>query len=148
MVVVAASAAFGWILVREGAAQQVATLMLSIASDATTFMLAANLLLLVAGMFLDTIVIVLLATPLLMPAVQAFGVDPVQFGVVMVLNLMIGLMTPPVGLLLFVLSRISGLDVWQTTRACLPFMVPLVVVLVAISVWPPLTLALPTYFFR
>jgi len=148
MIIVAASTGFGWILVREGAAQQVTQLMLAVASDPTTFMLATNLLLLFAGMFLDTIVVVLIATPLLLPAMQSFGVDPVQFGVVMVLNLMIGLMTPPVGLLLFVLSRIAGLDIWETTKGCAPFMVPLVVVLIAISVFPPLTLALPTYFFR
>lgn len=148
MILVAVSASFGWILVREGAARQVAELMLAIAADALSFMLAANILLFACGMFLDTIVIVLLATPLLLPAVQAFGVDPVQFGIVMVLNLMLGLMTPPVGLLLFVLARIAGLDVWETTRACLPFMAPLLAVLLAISLWPPLTLALPTLVFR
>jgi tripartite ATP-independent transporter DctM subunit len=148
MILVAVSTAFGWILIREGTPQRVAHLMLGIAHDATSFLLAASVLLLFCGMFLDTIVIVLLATPLLLPAMQGFGIDPVQFGIVMVLNLMIGLMTPPVGLLLFVLSRIAGLDVWATTKACFPFMLPLLVVLVAICLYPPLTLALPIFFFR
>jgi tripartite ATP-independent transporter DctM subunit len=148
MIMVSCSVVFGWILVRENVASQFTQLMLSFAAEPWQAMAALNVLLLIAGMFMDTIALILIATPLILPVLQQFQIDPVQFGVVMILNLMIGLMTPPVGLLLFVLSRISGLSFLQTTRACLPFILPLAAVLALISAYPPLTLFLPTLLYR
>ena len=148
MIMVASSVIFGWVLVREKAAQGFTELMLQVATTPVEMMLVLNVILLVAGMFMDTIAIILIATPFFLPALTAMKIDVVQFGVVMVLNLMIGLMTPPVGLLLFVLSRIAQLDFWTTTKACAPFMIPLFVVLVLISLVPGLTLWLPNLVYR
>ncbi len=148
MLMVAASTLFGWVLVRENAAQQFSEFMLTYASSPEAALVALNLLLLVAGMFLETIAVILIAVPIVMPVVTQFGIDPVQFGIIMVLNLMIGLMTPPVGLLLFVMSKIGGIDFWSTFRACAPFLVPLGAVLLIVTFVPWVSLALPRLIFQ
>jgi tripartite ATP-independent transporter DctM subunit len=148
MLMVGASTLFGWVLVRENAAQQFTTFMLSFATSPEVALIVLNLLLLVAGMFLETIAIILIAVPIVMPVVKQFGIDPVQFGIIMVLNLMIGLMTPPVGLLLFVMSKIGGIDFWRTFRACAPFLLPIGVVLLIVTFVPWVSLALPRLIFR
>ena len=148
MLMVAASTLFGWVLVRENAAQQFSEFMLTYASSPEAALVALNLLLLVAGMFLETIAVILIAVPIVMPVVTQFGIDPVQFGIIMVLNLMIGLMTPPVGLLLFVMSKIGGIDFWSTFRACAPFLVPLGAVLLIVTFFPWVSLALPRLIFQ
>jgi tripartite ATP-independent transporter DctM subunit len=148
MIMVAASVLFGWILVRENVALQFSQSMLALASEPWQALLILNLLLLIAGMIMETIAVILILTPIVLPVLEAFAIDPVQFGVIMVLNLMIGLMTPPIGLLLFVMARLGQLDLLATTRACLPFMLPLFVVLLLISLFPPLTLFLPALVYR
>ena len=148
MLMVGASSLFGWILVRENAAQEFTRMMLGAIQEPWQALLILNLILLVAGMFLETIAIILIAVPIFMPVLTQFGIDPVHFGIVMVLNLMIGLMTPPVGLLLFVMARISGLDFYATFRACLPFLVPIVAVLILVTFVPAIPLALPNFFMR
>jgi TRAP-type C4-dicarboxylate transport system permease large subunit len=139
---------FGAILVREQVAQDFTRLLLQIASEPWQVMLALNVMLLIAGMFLDTIAIILIVTPVILPALHASGIDLVQFGVVMVLNLMIGLITPPVGLLLFVLARIARLDFAATVRACTPFVVPMLLVLLLVALVPSVSLLLPEIVYR
>lgn len=148
MVLVAASTAFGWVLVRENAALQFSQALLSVATSPWQAMLVLNVILLIVGTFMETIAIILILTPIFVPVLAQFGIDPVQFGIVMVLNLMVGLMTPPVGLLLFVLARIARLDLLATIRACAPFMLPLLVALAAISFVPEVTLLLPRLLYR
>jgi tripartite ATP-independent transporter DctM subunit len=148
MIMVGASVLFGWILVRENVASQFTRFMLGVASEPWQAMLMLNVILLISGMFMETIAVILILTPIVTPVLQTFAIDPVQFGVVMVLNLMIGLMTPPIGLLLFVMARLGQMDLFRTTRACLPFMLPLFVVLLLASVVPEVTLALPRLVFR
>jgi len=77
------------------------------------------------------------------PAAISYGIDPVQFGVIMVLNLILGTIHPPIGVVLFVVTRIAGVSFEVMSRAILPWLVPLLVVLLAITIWPPLTLWLP-----
>ena len=79
---------------------------------------------------------------------ERIGVDPIQFGVIMVLNLCIGLLTPPVGIIVFILGRIAGISFEQATRAVLPFMVPLLVTLGLVTYWPEMVLYLPTLWYR
>ncbi len=148
MVMVACSVVFGAILVREQVAQDFTRLLLQIASEPWQVMLALNIMLLLAGMFLDTIAIILIVTPVILPTLHAAGIDLVHFGVVMVLNLMIGLITPPVGLLLFVLARIARLDFAATVRACTPFIVPMLLVLLLVALVPSLSLFLPEITYR
>jgi len=148
MIMSAGAIVFGWVLVRENFASEFVAFMLALASEPWQCMLALNVALLICGMFMDPLPILLIFTPLVLPVLETYGIDVVQFGVVMVLNLMIGMMTPPIGGLCFVLSRISGLPLSRTFRACVPFYLPLGMVLVLISVWPPFTLWLPRLVFQ
>jgi tripartite ATP-independent transporter DctM subunit len=107
------------------------------------FLVVANLLFLVLGCLLDTTTLLLVLVPLLLPAARALGVDLVHFGVVIVVNMMIGLLTPPYGVLLFVLSGLSGAPVKDIVRELLPFIAALVAVLVLLIFFPSLVLALP-----
>jgi TRAP-type C4-dicarboxylate transport system permease large subunit len=102
-----------------------------------------NLFLLVIGCFMETVVAILIITPMLMPVIVKVGIDPLHFGLVMVLNLMIGLLTPPFGMVLFVMAGVSGLSFERVVRATLPFLIPLLSVLFLITVFPPLVTWLP-----
>jgi tripartite ATP-independent transporter DctM subunit len=147
MLMVSASAAFGWILVRENIAAEFSGAILALASNPWQALLLLNLILLVAGMFMETVVTILILTPIMLPVLDTYGISHVQFGVIMVLNLMLGLMTPPIGLLLFVMARIARMDIASVTRACAPFMIPIFVVLILTSLFPAITLTVPRLFF-
>jgi TRAP-type C4-dicarboxylate transport system permease large subunit len=103
----------------------------------------ANLLILFVGCFIDTIAAITILVPILLPIVLKLGIDPVHFGLIITLNLMIGLLHPPLGMVLFVLARIAKLSVERTTVAILPWLVPLLGALIAITYIPELTLWLP-----
>ena len=147
MLMVSASAVFGWILVRENIAAAFSAAILSLASEPWQALILLNIILLIAGMFMETVAIILILTPIIVPVLAAFGIDHVQFGVIMVLNLMIGLITPPIGLLLFVMARVADTDLTTVIRACIPFMLPLLAVLILISLFPALTLTIPNLIF-
>jgi tripartite ATP-independent transporter DctM subunit len=106
-------------------------------------LLLVNAVFLVLGCFLDTAVMLLVFVPMLLPAVAAVGIDPVHFGVVVVLNMMIGLITPPFGMLLFVTQALTGIPMRDTLREGWPFIVALLVLLLVVTLWPDLVLALP-----
>jgi len=148
MIMTSGAIVFGWVLVRENFAANFVTFMLSFASEPWQCMLVLNVALLICGMLMDPLPILLIFTPLVMPVLKVYAIDPVQFGVVMVLNLMIGMLTPPIGGLCFVLARISGLPLARVFRACAPYYLPLGVVLILISVFPPLTLWLPNLLLK
>src|SRR5205085_4069860 len=107
------------------------------------FLLMANLLILFVGCFIDTVAAITILVPILLPIVLKLGIDPIHFGLVMTLNLMIGLLHPPLGMVLFVLARVSKMSVERTTVAILPWLVPLLLALIAITYIPELTLWLP-----
>ncbi len=141
--IVTAASIFAWLLTTTQAAQALADWILSITSNKWMFLLLANLLILFVGCFIDTIAAITILVPILLPIVLKLGIDPVQFGLIVTLNLMIGLMTPPLGMVLFVLARISKLSVERATMAILPWLIPLLLGLVAITYIPALTLWLP-----
>jgi TRAP-type C4-dicarboxylate transport system permease large subunit len=107
------------------------------------FLMLVNILMLLVGCFLDTIAAITILVPILLPVATRYGVDPVHFGLIMTLNLMIGLLHPPLGMVLFVLSRVAKLSVERTTMAILPWLVPLVLALLLITFVPAITLWLP-----
>ncbi len=107
------------------------------------YLMIVNIVLLVVGCFMEAIAAMLILVPILVPPALALGIDPIQFGLVFVLNLMIGTITPPVGVVLYVTAKVAGISFERVTRATLPFIVPLLVVLAAITLWPPLTTWLP-----
>jgi TRAP-type C4-dicarboxylate transport system permease large subunit len=106
-----------------------------------------NLLMLVLGMFMELVPIMFILAPIVFPWLAGMGVSEVQFGVVMVLNLMIGMITPPIGLNLMVLSAITGVDVMRIFRAAVPYVWALLVVLLLITYIPALTLFVPHLFY-
>src|SRR5690606_2588446 len=148
LIIVGAASLFGWVLTTTRVTETGTAGLLSITTDPLLLLLIINVILLVIGCFMETIAAISILVPVLMPAVEKLGIDPVQFGVIMVLNLMIGLLTPPVGLVLFVLSRVAKLSFDRTAMAVLPFLIPLLFVLVLISVFPSLTLYLPALWYR
>jgi len=145
--IVAAATLFNWVLARERVPQQVAELLLGITDDPLLMLLLINLLLLFLGMFMEALAVMVLTVPVLMPVIAALGIDPVHFGLVLTLNLMMGLLTPPMGIGLFVVAKVGGIPLQQLIRAVLPFFVPLVVALVLITAFPQITLFLPDLVF-
>jgi TRAP-type C4-dicarboxylate transport system permease large subunit len=142
--IVTAASIFAWLLTVSQAAQLFADFMFSLTDNWWMFLIIVNILLLVVGAFLDTIAAISILVPILMPIAARYGIDPVHLGVIIALNLMIGLLTPPVGMVLFVLSRISKLSVEKTTLAILPWMIPLFLALGLITFIPAITMWLPT----
>jgi tripartite ATP-independent transporter DctM subunit len=148
LIIVGAASLFGWVLTTTRVTETVAQALLSISTDPLVLLLIINVLLLVVGCFMETIAAISILVPILMPVVVQAGIDPVQFGIVMVLNLMLGLLTPPVGMVLFVLARVGKLSFDRTVKAVLPLLIPLLAVLALISLVPEFTLWLPTLWYR
>jgi len=107
------------------------------------YLAIVNVLLLVVGCFMEALSAMLVLIPILVPTALALGIDPVQFGLVFVLNLMIGTITPPVGVVLYVTAKVADISFERMSRAVAPYLIPLIGVLVLITLWPPLTLWLP-----
>ena len=141
--IVTAASIFAWLLTTTQAAQMLADWIFSVTSNKWVFLLLANILILFVGCFIDTIAAITILVPILLPIVLKLGIDPIHFGLIMTLNLMVGLLHPPLGMVLFVLARISKLSVERTTIAILPWLVPLMGALVAITYIPAITLWLP-----
>ncbi|MBB3354647.1 TRAP-type C4-dicarboxylate transport system permease large subunit [Rhizobium sp. BK049] len=141
--IVTAASVFAWLLTVSQAAQLLSDAILSITDNKWVFLILVNLLMLFVGCFLDTIAAITILVPILLPIVAKFGIDPVQFGLIMTLNLMIGLLHPPLGMVLFVLSRVAKLSVERTTMAIVPWLVPLFLALILITFIPAVSLWLP-----
>jgi tripartite ATP-independent transporter DctM subunit len=143
MVLVMAAGALGWCMSISRLPQTLTPLIVSTIESPLMFLLMANLLLLAVGCFMEALAAMLILIPILVPAAISYGIDPVQFGVIMVLNLILGTIHPPIGVVLFVVTRIANVSFETMSRAILPWIVPLLIVLMAITLWPPLTLWLP-----
>jgi TRAP-type C4-dicarboxylate transport system permease large subunit len=141
--IVAAASIFGWMLTATGVTSAISQWVLGFTKEPWVFLLLANALMLFVGCFLEPTAAITILVPILVPICQQLGIDLVHFGVVMVLNLMIGLLHPPMGMVLFVLARVAKLSVERTTIAILPWMVPLLATLALITYWPQFVLWLP-----
>jgi TRAP-type C4-dicarboxylate transport system permease large subunit len=145
--IVAAASIFGWLLTVTRVTDAVAEWVLAFTSNPNMFLLLVNLLMLFVGCFLEPTAAITLLVPILVPICQKLGIDLVHFGLVMVLNLMIGLLHPPMGTVLFVLSRVSRLSFERTTMAIMPWLVPLLLTLGLCTYIPEIVLWLPKQFF-
>ncbi len=145
--IVAAASIFGWMLTATGVTAAISEWVLGFTDKPWVFLLLANLLMLFVGCFLEPTAAITILVPILVPICQKLGIDLVHFGLVMVLNLMIGLLHPPMGMVLFVLARVAKLSVERTTIAILPWLVPLLGSLAIITYFPNLVLWLPRQFF-
>jgi TRAP-type C4-dicarboxylate transport system permease large subunit len=141
--IVTAASIFAWLLTVSQAAQALSDLILGLTQNKWVFLILVNLLVLFIGCFLDTIAAITIIVPILLPIALKLGIDPIHFGLILTLNLMIGLLHPPLGMVLFVLSRIAKLSVERTTMAILPWLAPLFLALIAITFIPEITLWLP-----
>jgi tripartite ATP-independent transporter DctM subunit len=146
--IVASASIFAWVLTTTQMTEAIAQWVLSISSNPLVFLLLANLFLLFVGCFMETIAAITILVPVFMPIIAKLGIDPVHFGLIMVLNLMIGLLTPPVGMVLYILARVANISFERTTRACAPFLIPLLITLVIVTYVPQVSLWLPTIFYR
>ena len=137
---------FAWILATEQIPQQIATSLLSITDNKFIILLLINIIFLFAGMFLETISALLILVPVLLKVVLAVDVSPIQFGVIAVLNLVIGLTTPPVGICLFVASSIGKIKLSEAVKGLFPFFMWMIIVLMMVTYIPAITLWLPSLF--
>jgi tripartite ATP-independent transporter DctM subunit len=143
LMLVMTSSLFGWVLARAQVPQALGAWFLGLSEDPVVVLLVINVFLLVVGCFMEALAALVILVPVFLPVIKTLGIDPVHFGVVMVLNLMIGTLTPPIGIVLFVVARVANLPLERVTRATAPFLVPLVTVLGLITVFPGLVLVLP-----
>ena len=145
--IVAAASIFGWMLTATGVTAAISEWVLGFTKEPWVFLLLANALMLFVGCFLEPTAAITILVPILVPICQKLGIDLVHFGLVMVLNLMIGLLHPPMGMVLFVLARVAKLSVERTTMAILPWLIPLLGSLVIITYFPKVVLWLPKQFY-
>ena len=148
MLVIAAASPFSWLLAREQVGQAVVQLLAHIGDNKILFLLVLNVVLLVLGMFLDATAILIIVVPVLVPVFAALGLDPVHMGVIVVMNLMIGMVTPPFGLVMYVVCDILKVTITDFTRELWPFLLALVAILLTITYVPELVLFLPKLAMR
>lgn len=141
--IVGASSIYSWVIARYQITDFIVDWMASVVSGPLMFLLIVNLFLLLVGCFIDPTPALFILVPIFMPMVKQFGIDPIHFGVIMVFNLMIGLVTPPVGTVLYTLNRVTGLSLDRISIAMIPWYIPLGVTLVIIVLFPNLSTWLP-----
>jgi len=147
LMIIASAALFAWVLTANQVADGLTSGLLSMTDHKTLILLMIMLIVFIVGFFMETIAAITILTPLILPVALAVGIDPVHLGIVLVLNLMIGLLTPPVGMVLYVLSKVSKTPFEECVKATLPFLVPLIGVLLLLVFVPNLALYLPELLF-
>ena len=145
MFLIATSSALSWILSYENIPQDLSQTLLSISENPLFILLAINIILLIVGAFMDMTPAVLIFTPILLPVANSIGIDPLQFGIMMVLNLSIGLCTPPVGSILFVSCAVAKTKIEKMVKPMLPLYAAMILILILISTFPELSTALPNF---
>lgn len=144
IMIVASANIFGWIMNYEKIDVYLMNALFSLTTNKYLILFMLNVLLLIMGMFLEVVAAIMIMLPLVGPILTAVGIHPIHFGVIMVLNLMIGLLTPPVGFVLYILASVSHVPVNQVIRICIPWALPLFVVLLLITFIPDLVMFLPS----
>jgi C4-dicarboxylate transporter DctM subunit len=145
LIIIATAGLFGWILTLNGVPQAVATWFSGISSNPMVFLLVINVLLFFVGMFFDTGAAILILAPILVPVAISFGIDPVHFGIVMIVNLAMGMITPPLGVNLFVVSEVAKLKVEQMLKYSSLFVIVMIINVLIISYIPEIALWLPNF---
>ena len=140
---IAGALVFNFVITAENIPASLSEILKTLDLSPQGFLLLVNLMLLVLGCFLEGSTIILVILPVLLPTATALGVDPVHFGVVAVLNIMIGLVTPPYGLLLFMMTKIADISLMELVREMVPFLVVMVGALALVTLWPDMVLFLP-----
>ena len=134
---------FQFVISREQMPQAIATFFTSHVNSKLTLLLMINVVLLILGTCIDALPLQMILVPILLPAVLAYGINPIHFGVVVIFNLMIGILTPPMGTALFVVARVGNMQFKTLMKGVVPFLIPLVITLILLNVFPEITLLLP-----
>jgi C4-dicarboxylate transporter, DctM subunit len=148
LVIVGMAAPLGWILTREQVPATVANAIMSVSEDPVVILILVNLLLLVIGTFMEMLAAMIIMVPILLPLVVAAGMDPVHFGIIVAINLTLGMITPPVGICLFIGSTIAQLPLERVAWATMPFLLVSIVILYVITFSPGLVMWLPDIWSR
>jgi tripartite ATP-independent transporter DctM subunit len=146
MLLIAASMSMSWIMSFENIPQNLSDFLLTLSDNKIIILMIVNLLLLFVGIFMDMTPAVLIFTPILLPIVTSIGINPIQFGIIMVLNLCIGLCTPPVGSVLFVGIGLAKTSIEKVIKPLLPLFIAMIFSLILITLFPALTLWLPSLY--
>jgi tripartite ATP-independent transporter DctM subunit len=144
--IIACAVPFGWLVAVTEMPQALADFLFSLTDNKYVILALINVMLLIVGCFVETTAILLIATPTLFPLITAIGIDPVHFGLIMILNLLIGALTPPFGVILFIMMDIARISFAAMVRAVLPFYVPLFVTLLIVTYWEDFVLFVPRFF--
>ena len=147
LLITAGASAFSWLLASSGTPSQIAAQVLSSTDSPILIMLLFNALLLVAGCFLDSASAIIILAPLMQPIAAQVGVDPVHFGIIMLVNLSVGMLTPPVGLNLFVAMGVARMTLFEVFRAALPTIVLMIIALLILTYVPQISLLLPRLLY-
>ncbi|MDQ0339365.1 C4-dicarboxylate transporter DctM subunit [Caldalkalibacillus uzonensis] len=148
MFVIAVAKVFSWYLTFERIPTEIAAQLVQLSSSPVMILILINILLLIVGMFMDASAAVLILVPLLLPIVIEMGISPIHFGIIMIVNLAIGMLTPPFGLNLFVASGVSKIPLTQVTKGALPFIIVLILALLVITFVPQLSTFLPEFVYE
>lgn len=146
MLLVAASLGLSWIMAFQNIPQDVSNSLLSLSHNPFVILLLINIILLLVGIFMDMTPAVLIFTPIFLPIVTAMGIDPIHFGIIMVLNLSVGLCTPPVGSVLFIGCSVAGVNIDKVIKPMLPLFIAMVIILLLVTYFPRISLWLPELF--
>jgi TRAP-type transport system large permease protein len=144
--IIACAVPFGWLVATSQAPMKLAAFMMSLSENKFVILAIVNVALLLIGCVMETTAVLLIATPTLFPLMMAIGVDPVHFGIILVVNLLIGTLTPPFGVILFIMMNIANVSLSQITRAVMPLYLPLLFTLAIITYWADFVLAIPRFF--
>ena len=144
--IIACAVPFGWVVATSQAPMKLAAFMMEFSDSKWVILAVINIGLLLIGCFMETTAILLIATPTLFPLIMALGVDPVHFGIILVVNLLIGTLTPPFGVILFIMMDIAKISLGQMVRAVIPFYIPLFFTLMVVTYWEGFVLAVPRFF--
>jgi tripartite ATP-independent transporter DctM subunit len=148
LLIVGTASVFAWILAANQAAVIFSETLLGLTQNKALILLIITMIVLVIGLFMETIAAISILVPVLLPVSLQLGIDPVHLGIIVILNLMIGLLTPPIGMVLYVLSKVSAISFERCAKATMPFLVPLIAVLLLLTYVPSITLFLPELLYR
>ena len=148
MLIIMAASAFAWVLTWEGVTHNITNLVVGITPNPYVFLLVINIFLLILGMLVEGSSAMIILIPLLLPTVKALGIDLIHFGIILILNLAIGTLTPPMGTILFVTSSLTGAKIDQMVRELVPFYIVLLISLFLVTYVPAISLFLPNLLFR
>lgn len=148
LLIICGAAAFSWLVTMLGLTETFSNALTSLTNNKYVMLLILNIAFLIIGMFMEALAVMTITIPFLIPLMSSFGIDPVHLGIVMILNLMIGLSTPPVGTSLFVCAKVADISIERMYKAILPFLIPLIMVLLLITYVPSLVTWLPSLMLK